>query len=88
MSNSTKFDPKHTSLTGLEVVALVLPLVFAPIFGAAAYALIAWMKRGNGSVSDTFGWLSFVLIVASVIAGIKIGETLSHRMLKGSQLDE
>ena len=75
------FDPKETPLSGLEVFALVLPILGPIVAVVLSFAVRAWAFPADAERPDWAGWLGFsVLLVIGLAAG-KYSEVAADRLL-------
>jgi hypothetical protein len=79
-----QFDPKRTPLSGVEILALVLPLCFivsAVVLFSVIYALA--MSK-NIARTEWFGWFYLAFMIAGVGVAGKIGASVSNWLLRRS----
>ena len=76
------FNPKRTPLSGVEIFALVLPLVSAIMGMIASLAIYALAVPDELEVPEWAKWTNVLFIAAFAVSGHKIGGSISRRLLR------
>ena len=79
------FDPKRTRLSGVEILALVIPLVSATLGMIAAIAIYALAVRDELELPEWVKWAYLLFIAAFAVSGHKIGDSISRRLLRRAE---